>query len=110
MRPTLEVQAARLRPPRQPRVFHHAGFALLELMLAVSVSALIALYASAQIAREAEESLAEGSAQYLRAVAAAVEQHVLLHFNEYANGIDIPGVATDVAPTVAELVALGRLN
>lgn len=108
MRAPSDVRPAPRRS-RQRRGDRQGGFALVELILTISISALIALYASARIARDAEESLAEGSAQYLRAVAAAVGQHVLLHFNEYANGTDVTGVAVDLQPTVAELVALGRL-
>jgi len=86
------------------------GFALVELIIALSISALIAMYAAAQLTNEVEETLAEGSGEYLRLVAAAAEQHTLLNFDNYANNIDVAGVATDLQPTVAELVTLGRLN
>lgn len=109
------VRGPRKRSEPQPlpwrqRSPSHAGFALVELIIAVSLSALIALYASGRLAHEAQESLAEGSGQYLRVVAAAVEQHVLLNFSEYASGSDVAGVALDLQPTLAEIVALGRLN
>jgi prepilin-type N-terminal cleavage/methylation domain-containing protein len=86
------------------------GFALLELIVAVSVSALLAVYVSSEVAKRSEESIAEGAGIYIAAVAGAAEQHVLLNFNEYANGTAVAGVAVPLRPTVAELVALGRLN
>lgn len=86
------------------------GFALVELIIAVSVAALLAVYASSEIARQSEENIAEGAGSYIAAVAGAAETHVLLNFLSYENATPVPGVAALYAPTVAELVALGRLN
>lgn len=86
------------------------GFTLVELIVAVSVSALLAVYAASEVAKRSEESIAEGAGVYIAAVASAAEQHVLLNFNEYSNGSPVTGVAVALRPTVAELVALGRLN
>jgi prepilin-type N-terminal cleavage/methylation domain-containing protein len=92
------------------RVHRSAGFALVELMIALSISALLAIYAAAEIRNKSEESIAEGAAVYLSTVASASQAYVMLNFNALANGVDVPGVAVDLAPTPAELVATGRLN
>jgi len=89
---------------------HQRGFALVELIIAVSVMALLGVYASALIARNSEENIAEGAGAYIAAVAGAAEVHALLNFLSYETPTPIPGVAVLNAPTVAELVALGRLN
>lgn len=86
------------------------GFTLVELIIAVSISALLATYLAGKSRQEAEESLAEGSAVYISQVASAAQQHVLLNWNSYANNTPVVGVATLLQPTVPELVALGRLN
>jgi type II secretory pathway pseudopilin PulG len=86
------------------------GFMLVELIVAVSISALLAMYLAAQSRQESEESLAEGSASYIGSVASAAQQHVLLNWNNYANNAAVAGVAVLLQPTVAELVSLGRLN
>lgn len=99
---------SRQRSERQlPR---QRGFALVELIIAVTVTALLAVYASAEMARKSEESIAEGAGTYIAAVAGAAETHVLLNFLAYENGTPVAGVANLLQPTVAELVALGRLN
>lgn len=92
------------------RAVSQRGFAILELTIAISIAAMLAVYASAQLANKSEETLAEGSAQYISQVAAAVEQHTLLNFNEYSNGTTVTGVVTPSAPTLTELRTLGRLN
>lgn len=86
------------------------GFMLVELLIAVSISALLSIYLSAKNRQEAEESLAEGSATYISQVASAAQQHVLLNWSNYANNTPVPGVAILLQPTIAELVTLGRLN
>lgn len=87
-----------------------AGFTLVELMIAVSISALLGVYLAGKNRQEAEESIAEGSAIYISRVASAAQQHVLLNWNNYAHNTPIAGVATLLQPTVTELRALGRLN
>lgn len=86
------------------------GFTLVELIIAVSISALIGMYLAGKSRAEAEESLAKGSATYISQVASAAQQHVLLNWNAYANNTAVAGVATLLRPTVAELRTLGRLN
>lgn len=86
------------------------GFMLVELLIVVSISALLSIYLAAKNRQEAEESLAEGSATYISQVASAAQQHVLLNWNNYANNTAVAGVAVLLQPTIPELVALGRLN
>jgi len=86
------------------------GFALVELIVAVSIAALLGVYASAEIAKRSEEAIAEGAGVYIAAVSNAAQLHALTNFDDYANGLLITGVAIPLQPTIAELVALGRLN
>ena len=97
-------------PPPKLRPVWQRGFALVELTIAISLGALLAVYASGQLARQSEETLAQGSGEYIKQVAAAAERHALLNFDEYSNNLPVTGVITPLRPTVAELVTLGRLN
>jgi len=101
----LSTGILRLRPGRT----RHHGFALVELVIALALSALIAMYAASALVRDSEESLAQGSATYILQVADAVQRHLLVHHHEVAHGLDVPGTANDLQPTLAELQALGRL-
>lgn len=86
------------------------GFALLELIIAISLASIITMFANARMAREMDETLASGSATYLSTIANAAQQHVLLNFFEYANSLPVAGVVQPLLPTLPELAALGRLN
>ena len=86
------------------------GFALVELIIAISISAILSIYAQNYFVRQSEESLATASGTYIAYVANAAQAHALLYFNDYSKGQDVAGVVDDLSPTVAELVALGRLN
>lgn len=85
------------------------GFALVELILAISISAIIAVYANQQLVLASEEAVAEGGGTYLAVVAQAVERHVFVNFPNLAAGNDVPGTAVDLQPTLAEMIALNRL-
>ncbi len=95
---------------RVHRPLKQTGFALIELILAISLTALLAVYASAQLARQSEETIAEGAAKYISLVSAASQQHVVLNWNAYSTNTPVAGVANLLAPTLPELVAAGRLN
>ena len=86
------------------------GFTLVELMITLSIVGLLSIYAQNKAVRDAEEVLAEGSALYISAVANAAQASTLNNFNEYANNLPVPGIAVPLAPTLPELLALGRLT
>ncbi|MBS0454181.1 MAG: type II secretion system protein [Proteobacteria bacterium] len=85
------------------------GFTLVELIVTLSIAAMLAVYAQARIAKESEEQIARAAGSFIRQVAGAAEQHALTHFDDLANGSDIPSTSNDIAPTIAELVAEGLL-
>jgi prepilin-type N-terminal cleavage/methylation domain-containing protein len=85
------------------------GFTLVELIVALSIAAILGIYAQARIAKESEEQIARAAGSYLKQVAGAAEQYALSHFDSLGNGVDIPGVANDIAPTIAELVTDNKL-
>lgn len=95
---------------KRERADGQGGFTLIELLITLSVIAILGVISSSQIVKASEETLAEGSGEYLRRVSAAAEKHTLLYYQEYVNGSAIPGVVNPLKPTVAELVALGTLN
>jgi prepilin-type N-terminal cleavage/methylation domain-containing protein len=86
------------------------GFAMIELIIALSISAILAIYANQELANRSQETIARGGGVYLNAVSQAVDRLILTNFENYANGTDIAGVANDLQPTIPELIALGRLR
>lgn len=87
-----------------------SGFALIELILALSISAFIAIYANQALVNQSQENIASGGGVYLQTVAQATDRYVLTNFNDLAGGVtDVPGVAVDLRPTIPELIALSRL-
>lgn len=86
------------------------GFTVIELVIAVAISTVLALSTAAALKWQSETRLADGGAEYLVAASAGLSQYGLTYFNEHANNIDIPGVANDTAPTLAELKALGFIS
>ncbi len=88
----------------------NAGFTLVELIVVVSIGAMLAAILAAQIAAASEESIAQGGGSYIAQVAAAAEQHALTNFEALSKGEDVPTTADDLRPTIAELVAERLLN
>lgn len=109
MNPTNSRHHLSSLPVRRDRGLQQ-GFTLLELMITISIAAILAVFANAIILKQSEEVLAQGSGTYLQQVAAASEQHALTNYEKLANGVDVPSTAVDLRPTVAELVAEGLLN
>jgi prepilin-type N-terminal cleavage/methylation domain-containing protein len=87
-----------------------SGFAMIELILAITISAILAIYANQQLANQAQESIARGGGIWLKTVAGAMERHVFLNFPDLAAGNPVAGTAIALRPTIPELIALGRLN
>jgi hypothetical protein len=86
------------------------GFTLVELIIAVSISALLAVYAQSALMKQAEESLATASGTYLSTLANATQQLVLVRWNDYSQGLAVAGYANPLEPTIAELTAGAYLN
>lgn len=77
---------------------------LLGVIFSMAITAILATFWNQKVMLEVEQSLTEGSGAYLSEVAGATEQFLFQNWYEYGNGIDIPGVANDLRPTIAELV------
>jgi len=81
------------------------GFALVELIIAISIAALLAIYAQSRVARESEDQIATAAGTFIKQVSDASEQHIFANFEELSAGTDVPTTAIDLRPTIAELVA-----
>ncbi len=97
---------ARMHPSRRK----NSGSALVELIIALSITAAIAIYANRALVEQSYEALTVSSAEYLKTVGLAAEQLVLNNFKEYTDGTDVPGVADDLRPTLTEMQNLGWLR
>jgi len=87
-----------------------SGFALLELILAITISAILAVYANAELAGQQEESIARGGGVYLKTVAMAVEKYTYINWENLSNGNPVPGTSDSLKPTIPELIAMQRLT
>lgn len=88
----------------------NSGFAMVELIFVIAVSAFLAIYANQIRIGDEEESIARGGGMYLKTVAQGVERHILLNFPDLAAGNPVAGTANPLQPTIPELIALTRLN
>lgn len=102
MTPRFPQQSGRARRAQQ-------GFSLVELIVTISIIAILSIYGQAQLAKLSEEQIGVSAGSYLKQVAGAAEQYALSHFDDLGNGVDIPGVVNDIAPTIAELVTDKKL-
>lgn len=106
------VKTIRLRSlaSRHRRGHRAGGFALLELVLAITISAILAVYLNAEIAGQEEESIARGGGVYLKTVASALERYTYLNWDNLSAGTSVAGTANPLSPTIPELIAMQRLN
>lgn len=81
---------------------------LLGVIFSMAVTSILATFWLQKVMLEVEQSLAEGSGAYLFEVAGATEQFLFQNWYEYGNATDIPGVANDMRPTIAELAVNGK--
>lgn len=86
------------------------GFALLELVVAMSIGLLLAVLAAGQWARQAEELAARASGQWMEQIRLALEQALVRDLGGWATGTAQAGAFADpAAPTLAELLRQGLL-
>ncbi len=91
------------------------GFSLLELALALALTALIAIWASSQVAHRIEDAAARSTGVWLAQVRGAMEQALMRHFDAWAAGQAPHGEGgaalflDPMAPTVDELRRTGAL-
>lgn len=97
------------------RLKRQAGYIMLEAALALPVAAGIMTYYLAEQRDRLTEDMAKIHGQHMKAVAAATNAYITNNYGLLIAGKDIPipgstdNVANPLAPTVAELMALGLL-
>lgn len=94
--------------PMGPRT--QRGFLLLELIVVMMIVGVSAIYANQASRQASEESLAQGAGSYLSITAAALDRHIALNFDQISQGLPVAGTAIALQPTLAEMIALGRLR
>lgn len=91
-----------------------AGFALLELAIALALSAMLLIWASNRLVHEVEDSAARSSGVWLAEIKRAIDQMLVGNFDMLAAGSASPPVgqaayANPLAPTLSELKQQGHL-
>lgn len=86
-----------------------AGYILLEAILALAVFSGIAAYQIRQQRDDLLESAAKAHGQEMSRISLAANRYILENLNALRNDSGIVGVANTLAPTLAELSALGFL-
>lgn len=114
-----QTYSKRLRGGAHQRGFQ-GGFALIELIFVISIVAIMAVYVSKERADANLENLARGGGAYIDAVTRGLEEHLMQRFPVWAlnpipldpnTGLTmVSGFANNAQPTLAELIALGRLR
>lgn len=116
-----------MRNKRAPNLIHVArpgpkqqGIALIELIVAISLMAILAVYANKERADANLENISRGGGTYIHAVTRALEEQLMQRFPVYAlnpvpidpvTGVTmVSGFANNARPTLAELIAAGRLR
>ena len=82
---------------------------MIELILVLAITALMAVWSSTRLIQEADDINAVATGVYVDTVAAGAQRYMLNEFLRLSAGTDVAGIATDLQPTLAELRALGRL-
>lgn len=111
LRTTTQAKGAGLRSAKvRKQASHQRGYALLELSIAIIISSIISLYTITSLLQQSDDASAAATGQYLDNLAQGSQRYILTNFAALADGTDVAGVANDLAPTTAELIALGRLS
>lgn len=103
------ARAAQSWGPRKTQRTKQGGWFLLEMMVAMILAAIAGTYASTAMQQVADDSTAAATGVYLDNLAQAGQRYVLANFVTLTDAADVPGVVNDFAPTIAELIALGRM-
>ena len=85
------------------------GYALIELSVALIFASIIGMYAVTTFVQQVDDASAASTGQYLDNLVQGSHRYILTQFSSLADGNDIATVANDLTPSVAELIALGRL-
>jgi prepilin-type N-terminal cleavage/methylation domain-containing protein len=85
------------------------GFTLIELMIVITISGFLAIYAGQMLVQKADEAVAESTGIYALQLKNATDNYKIGNFYALANGSYVAGAADPYAPTIAELRAMGHL-
>lgn len=93
---------------RPARAFQK-GLALLEVTLALIISAVLGVYATTKLVQTVDDATAQATGAYVNAGAVWMERYILINHDALANGTPVAGAADPLHPTFAEMMAMGRL-
>lgn len=87
----------------------HAGFALVELAIALVIVAVLGVFASSKIVQDVDDAAAQGTGTYVAASAVWANKYVLLNWLPLSTNAPVTGTVSPLQPTLAELAAIGRV-
>jgi prepilin-type N-terminal cleavage/methylation domain-containing protein len=88
---------------------NQSGFALVELIVAIAISGALLVWGSKALVVFAEETVAQATGAYMLSGKNALDNYTFQNFDALSKGLAVTGVASNYAPTVAELVSLKYL-
>lgn len=81
------------------------GFTLLELLIVIAISTIIAIAAAPAVVWKIEEAGAEATGVYMNILKSSLEKYNITNHDALVAGLPVTGFATPLAPTVDELIA-----
>lgn len=81
------------------------GFTLLELLIVIAISTIIAIAAAPAVVWKIEEAGMEATGVYMNILKSSLEKYNITNHDALVAGLPVTGFATPLAPTVDELIA-----
>ena len=81
------------------------GFTLLELLIVIAISTIIAIAAAPAVVWKIEEAGMEATGVYMNILKSSLEKYNITNHDALVTGLPVTGFATPLAPTVDELIA-----
>ena len=86
------------------------GFSLVELMVVIAISTIITIASAPALVWKIEDAGMEATGVYMNILKSALEKYNITNHDALVGGLPVTGVATPLAPTVAELIATNYVS